>query len=309
MNWSSDEQAKSFTFWWTIPWLSTTEVPKYLGANSLRATANLFQGLQGPLPSDQWQQEVLSWESTALAHIQRMVVEAVTGPSDISVRQYVQRNVSDIEDFCIDQMIRSTAYTCFSVLGLVITLVLGGLMIIMSNFIEPLCAFLDRRKKYTYQRLEWISNETLQLQRMVHEELGLGTWSKTTSRVPVTENDERLGILDISNQEHPTMVRFPFNHHTNENQESSSPKMEIVHSSQSIHDPSDGDSEKDVVQSDPAPERELPSSVDTNHELHSYPAGGEEGHSASASDHAPSSPSNGEPEKEQMPSPPSGDRP
>lgn len=38
-------------------------------------------------------------------------------------------------------------------------------------------------------------NETLQLQRLAHEELGLGTWTRCDKDVPVTTRFERLGVL------------------------------------------------------------------------------------------------------------------
>ncbi|KAL9621084.1 MAG: hypothetical protein Q9160_004469 [Pyrenula sp. 1 TL-2023] len=180
------------------------------GARILKALDNLNNDLQGPLPPDQWQQEVISWESIALAHDQRMIVEAVTGPSDVSAQRFVQRNVTGVGDFCIDQKIKSTAYACFSVLGLAITLTVGGLVIVVSSSIESVCSFFERRrKKHTYHRLEWVTNETLQLQRMVHEELGLGTWSQAAEDIPVTEKDEKLGVLDVSNPEHPIVIRPP----------------------------------------------------------------------------------------------------
>lgn len=147
--------------------------------------------------------------------------------------QYIQKNALGVGDFCINQKIKSTAYTSFSVLGLSITIIIGGLIIVVSNFIDPLWTFLDRRKRYTYQRLEWSLNETLQLQRMAHEELGLGTWSRTASRVPVTENNEKLGVLDISDPEHPILVRSPSGH-SSEKLNSRSPKMDGAPSSQSI---------------------------------------------------------------------------
>lgn len=208
--WSSEEQEKTFNFWWATLGLSTLDIPRFKGTSSLKAYSNFFEGLQGPLPSDQWQQEIIYWESIALAYTQRKAVEAVTGPSDPALRQYVEKNVPGLisGDFCVQQKIKSTDHTCFSVLGLTITLVLGGLIIILSNLTGPLYAFLRKRqKKFSYRQLEWATNETLQLQRMVHEELGLGTWSETLSSIPITEKDEKLGVLDMSNKEHPVMIR------------------------------------------------------------------------------------------------------
>ncbi|KAF2086935.1 hypothetical protein K490DRAFT_18351, partial [Saccharata proteae CBS 121410] len=63
-----------------------------------------------------------------------------------------------------------------------------------------------RRNLNNYQRLEWITNETLQLQRLVHEELGVGTWSCTAGAYPVTAPGERLAVVDLSDKEHPRLT-------------------------------------------------------------------------------------------------------
>ncbi|KAL9112134.1 MAG: hypothetical protein Q9227_003511 [Pyrenula ochraceoflavens] len=211
MTWNSKEQENTYQFWLksvVSQSLSTLDIPEILHLSALTARSNFWQGVQGYLPPDQWQEEVISWESISLADLQRAAVEAVTGPSDSSVQQYLQKNVTGNKDFCVDQKIRSTAYTNFSVLGLTITLAVGGLFIVLSEIIEPLCGFLKRRnKRYAYKRLEWVTNETLQLQRMVYEKLGLGTWSGASSKVPVTKKNEKLGILDVSNEEHPYIIR------------------------------------------------------------------------------------------------------
>ncbi|KAL9616527.1 MAG: hypothetical protein Q9160_008620 [Pyrenula sp. 1 TL-2023] len=196
--------------------VATFDIPVIQGISSLKARSNFGQSAQGPLPADQWQQEVISWESTSLADIQRSVVEAVAGPSDPSIKQYVQSDVKSlsVDGFCVEQKIKSTAYTNFSVLGLIITLAVGGLIVVVSNVMEPICTFFIKRRKekrYKYKRLEWITNETLQLQRLVHEEFGLGTWSGASSSIPVTEKNEKLGTLDISNEDHPIMTRSAFN--------------------------------------------------------------------------------------------------
>ena len=58
---------------------------------------------------------------------------------------------------------------------------------------------------YTY--LEWQTNDTLQLQRLAHEELGYGTWSRAIAGNPVTAAGEKLSVLDISDNSHPVLVR------------------------------------------------------------------------------------------------------
>lgn len=71
---------------------------------------------------------------------------------------------------------------------------------------EAILNILQKRyQTLSYKRLEWVSNETLQLQRMAHEELGAGSWVQTSSSVPVTLKDEPLAALDVSNVNHPSL--------------------------------------------------------------------------------------------------------
>lgn len=273
-----------------------------MGASLLTARDTLYNGLQGPLPADQWQREVLHWHQTSMAKLQRAIVEQATGPSDAYMSKYVQkpgnpiakrvchsqvrpnflvlrfecssmisvmkarrakayslsvvtarelvRNTSAfgwVLDFtphkmtisfraelwrrwqslrnlnfqypyllCLinqsatnsEQKIRSTAFTSFSVVGLAITLTIGGTIILLAAVAEPLLNLVQRENRAgLYRRLEWVTNETLQLQRMAHEELGLGSWTRAASGIPVTASNECLGVLDISDENHPILAR------------------------------------------------------------------------------------------------------
>lgn len=53
--------------------------------------------------------------------------------------------------------------------------------------------------------MEWIANETLQLQRLAHEELGAGGWSGAANAVPVTKAGETLATLDTTDAYHPRL--------------------------------------------------------------------------------------------------------
>lgn len=77
----------------------------------------------------------------------------------------------------------------------------------MGSFvIDPLFSCAQKRWKYReYENLEWISNETLQLQRLAYDESGQGEWSKCTDTIPVTAPDQRLGPLNLSDPEHPRL--------------------------------------------------------------------------------------------------------
>lgn len=106
----------------------------------------------------------------------------------------------------MSQKIRSDAFTSFSVLGLGILLGIGGLIIITSYTLEFFVEWIQERANLSnYSRLEWTTNGTLQLQRLAHEELGFGTWTRTAEDCPVTKPGEQLAVLDISDPKHPRL--------------------------------------------------------------------------------------------------------
>lgn len=83
---------------------------------------------------------------------------------------------------------------------------IGGLIITLSYTLEFLVDWIQKRKSLSiYKRLEWTTNKTLQLQRLAHEELGLGTWTRTAGDYPITAPSEQLAILDISEPNHPRL--------------------------------------------------------------------------------------------------------
>ena len=103
------------------------------------------------------------------------------------------------------QKIRSDVATSYSILGLNILIGLCGLLIIISITIESFIGWVGRKnEKRDYQQLEWMSNNTLQLQRFAHEELGCGTWIEED--IPITTALENLAVLDISEPSHPRLM-------------------------------------------------------------------------------------------------------
>ncbi|KAI3321228.1 hypothetical protein HD806DRAFT_537414 [Xylariaceae sp. AK1471] len=91
--------------------------------------------------------------------------------------------------------------------GLYFTLILGFLIVLASYLLEPVSAWLHKRKYSQYAHLEWTTNATLQLQRLAHEEIRVGTWSECTDTIPVTKANELLGRLDITDLTHPVLRR------------------------------------------------------------------------------------------------------
>ena len=106
------------------------------------------------------------------------------------------------------QKIKSTRYSSFSVLGIAIILILGSVLVVIDTGLETMIFWWGRRRnRITYAHLEWKSNSMLQIQRLAHEGIGSGSWSRSLKVNPVTLRDEELAILDVSDIEHPRLRR------------------------------------------------------------------------------------------------------
>jgi hypothetical protein len=106
------------------------------------------------------------------------------------------------------QKARSSQFASFSVFGLYFTYVTGALIILVSVTIEPVLEYGHKRRGWqSYQQLEWTTNQQLQLLRLAYEESGHANWSKCTNFVPMTEKDEKLCAFDISQSDHPSIMR------------------------------------------------------------------------------------------------------
>ena len=66
---------------------SLTSFVNILGVSSLISRTSLLNGVQGPLPDNQWQKEVEHWFTAHLADLQRVPVEVATGPIDANFRK------------------------------------------------------------------------------------------------------------------------------------------------------------------------------------------------------------------------------
>ncbi|KAI0196934.1 hypothetical protein F4808DRAFT_439331 [Astrocystis sublimbata] len=202
LQWHLNTYLKSAFLW---------DVVNKLGALSLTAHKTLSEGGQRPIPNNQWQLDVAHWWATRLAALQATFVNTAIGPPDSFhiPREFIDGPTDSNEKVaCNSQKIRSAAYTSFNMLGLSLFFGIGTLIVTASLLLEPLLAFLH--KCWGYQQhayLEWVSQETLQLQRLAHEELGFGTWSGATDAIPTTKLGEKLADLDLSDPEHPKLRR------------------------------------------------------------------------------------------------------
>lgn len=205
---------------------SITEVFHQLGSMALLSRQTLTSGQQGPLAPDQWKRDISNAWNISLAMIQGSMVDTAYGPSDPNYLQsWVNFSSPSLKKLCnsqvcvlithvlslitilkkILQKILSTAYGSFSLFGLYFIFIGGALLMLVSYLLEPVSLFLCKRGHRQYAHLEWTTNNFMQLQRLVHEELGLGTWSQCADLIPTTKSAEVLGSLDIADIQHPVI--------------------------------------------------------------------------------------------------------
>ncbi|KAK3385247.1 hypothetical protein B0H63DRAFT_543504 [Podospora didyma] len=179
-----------------------------LGVDVLTSRYGLMGGFQySGIPEDQWKRDVRFWNDVSLAIMQQALFATAAGlvhelPPDMARAP----STDDERTLCASQKIISPRHVSFSVFGLAFIGVLGLLIIIVSACLESAAHFIQRRfKQDPYARLEWYSTGTLQLQRMAHEALGVGTWSRLDKFVPVSEGNAILAGLNISDEKRPCL--------------------------------------------------------------------------------------------------------
>ena len=178
------------------------------GANALRASETVHSNVQVALPDDQWITEVSSWFAVSLAKLQQKTVQYATGPSYASDGlQLIGPLNKDEVNMCKNQIIRSQGGTIsFSVLGISIILIVGGILIVASLVVDTLVGFIRRTVKWKeHKSLQWILDEKLQLQRLAYEEAGQGRWSGCAGSVPVMKEDDRIGVPKHVDKMHPRL--------------------------------------------------------------------------------------------------------
>ncbi|KAJ2988738.1 hypothetical protein NUW58_g3827 [Xylaria curta] len=178
-----------------------------MGSAALLSQRTAIQGIQTRLEPNQWQLDIAHIWNIWMAVAQRTFIDAVYRPIDpkLLAAQY-NYTAPELVKLCNSQKIRSAAYGSFSVFWLLFILLVGLLLISISYLLDVASGLIAKKKGYgQYTHLEWISNATLQLQRLAHEGLGMGTWSRCVDDVPATKPGELLGLLDISDLKHPVL--------------------------------------------------------------------------------------------------------
>lgn len=205
-----------FTFWermtmmrlaGLLSFFSTQESVDGRGAAALRAQEVVYENIGLPLPRNQWQIEVSSWMAVSLAKLQRMAVEFATGPNFMAEGSSMELPEA-LEPMCYSQKVRHSGdHVSFSICGMVIILVIGGILILLNMVIDTVGGwYQQRRRTGLHRRRQWMLDEKLQLQRLAYEGLGQGTWSGATDLVPLTEAGQLLGMPEDVNEKQPRRV-------------------------------------------------------------------------------------------------------
>ncbi|KAF2108321.1 hypothetical protein BDV96DRAFT_652889 [Lophiotrema nucula] len=182
--------------------------------SALLSRSSLFGPVQtDEIQDDRWKIEMEYIFQANLASIQWQLVNAAGGSLFWNYNVEICTIAMPCEKQCKNQKIKSQSYYSFSILGLSIILILGGIIMLTSFYIEELSngiakVFSRNSPESTYARLEWKTTTTLQLQRQAHEALGIGTWSKTADSIPVTEKGEMLGVLNVADPKHPRLAQL-----------------------------------------------------------------------------------------------------
>lgn len=162
-----------------------------LGAGALIQGKVFDNGMSAGLPNNQWMLEVESWFATSLAGLQQWGVEYVSGPSQDEVLSVLLSNwtndgTPETKAICGSQKIFANGYQNFSVLGLCLILIIGGIIILSSLCLESLVASVQKKmNRGQARRYRWIADSNFQLQRMKYEKSGYGEWKGHMDTVPL----------------------------------------------------------------------------------------------------------------------------
>lgn len=181
------------------------------GALIAQESVNLLE--QTSLAPNQWQVEVGSWFTISLAKLQRIITSYAAGPEHvINGSHIVSPSKTSPDDalnlaLCYSQKVNTTSDTVsFSVLGCAIILALGGLVILIYAILESAVGYIQKRWNWgDYRRLRWVMDDKMQVQRMAFEEAGMGSWSKLSGNVPVTERGQVFGGLGHVDPDQPRL--------------------------------------------------------------------------------------------------------
>ena len=186
-----------------LSFMTMTGVTQGRGAASLRAQESVYELTSPALPDNQWMIELDSWFATALATLQNLVVQFAAGPPSLvnNGQGYVNHvNATDKAGLsaCRNQKVRGQSmFQSFSVVG-VAFIIAVTLLLSIVNFVLPYAVMLARKvfTKGKWKDEQWRLYDKLQMQRMVFEARGEGTWKGKDDAVPVAGLADKFVMMD-----------------------------------------------------------------------------------------------------------------
>ncbi|KAJ5153401.1 uncharacterized protein N7482_009879 [Penicillium canariense] len=161
------------------------------GGAALNASMMAYQNIQTYIPPNQWQIEVSTWFATSLAKDQSQIVEWAAGPKNLpSGGWHITKPQNKYaQSQCNNQLVpRASGYENFSILGLAVTLMLCGIIVIIGLTIDTVVGWL-RRGKSRYMRDQWEMEETLALQKAAY--VGMDLWREDEEAIPLRAGEAR----------------------------------------------------------------------------------------------------------------------
>jgi hypothetical protein len=150
------------------------------------------------LPDNQWEKEAEYFFSIGMAHLQRDVVNYGTGQVSPDISFIAVANTTADKWLCQNLIVRGTPFQSFSLLALTLVFIIGLLMVLFSLVVDDIFAFVQRRwNRGAIGRKMWNANDTLQIQRMLYEHQGCGTWHDEPNGVPVTNFGDEMEMLEV----------------------------------------------------------------------------------------------------------------
>ena len=153
--------------------------------------------ISSPLPDNQWKIEVTNWHHMMQTALQQHVIDFAAGPADPHWGQYILKPsfTGAGHDLCSAQKMRDTSFMSFSILGLTIIFIIGGLLIALPPLLPILTRWAQQLGKKGFHRPDyWLLADAIHLQQMAFEGAGLGTWQGRNNTMPVTVQGEKFRL-------------------------------------------------------------------------------------------------------------------
>ena len=168
-----------------------------LGDDAL-LSSSIVSGSQAsvPLPNDQWMRELNYWFGMHLTNTQLQVVQYATGSGNAALNRVWIAPGAEDEWWCVNQLVQRSDYSSINMLGVILILCFGILFVVLNTFLDRIVTAVRSKKDKAHGVSPWRMHHVLQLQSMLYETLGVGSWNRK-SLTPVTADRVTFGLPDV----------------------------------------------------------------------------------------------------------------